>query len=133
MTEVYKSYDGLIYENKEDCLEHEVCARRAETLTAFTRYVRYRRKKHIEICEEYLHIKRKKLEDFRKEHPLYSKTYARKLYWEVRTNLKRRMRESIGILKALKKDFREKQRLLKRAKTELAKVRELINKNENKI
>lgn len=57
----------------------------------------------------------------------------RKVYWQKRKLLKKLMIASIEHLKALKEDFQEKRRLLKEAKTELAKVEELIKKNENKI
>lgn len=130
MITTHKACDGLTFESKESCLTHEIFIRSLEVHNAFHNYVSYRGKEHIKICEEYLHIKRKKLEDFRKEHPLYSATYARKLYWEIRINLKRRMRESVRLLKALKKDWQKKQKFLKEAQTELEKVKELINKSK---
>lgn len=133
MTEVYKSYDGLIYRDKEDCLVHEVCARGAEAQAAFTRYSRYREKEHRKTCKQYFFIKKLKSESFEKENPLYTNSMRRKVYWQKRKLLKKQMIASTEHLKALKEDFQEKRRLLKEAKTELAKVEELIKKNENKI
>lgn len=72
MTEVYKSYDGLIYRDKEDCLVHEVCARGAEAQAVFTKYARYREKEHKNICKRYFFIKKTKSGDFEKEHSLYT-------------------------------------------------------------
>jgi hypothetical protein len=129
----YISYDGLTYRNQEDCLEHEVCARKAEVLTASIKYTRYREKEHGIICKQYFFIKKLKSSGFEKENSLYTNSMRRKVYWQKRKLLKKLMEASVEHLTALKKDFQEKRRLLKEAKTELAKVEELIKKNENKI
>lgn len=126
----YESYDGLSYENKESCLRNEIFFRELEMQIAFNDYVDYRGKVHIKVCEEYFFIRRQKEKDFIKEHSFFSEPYARKTYWERRNLLKRRLKESTKLLKALKKDWQKKQKFLKEAQTELEKVKELINKSK---
>jgi hypothetical protein len=126
----YESYDGLSYESKESCLRNEIFFRELEMQIAFNDYVEYRGKVHIKICEEYFFIGRQKIEDFEKERPLFSKPARIKMYWERRNLLKRRLKESTKLLKALRKDWQKKQELLKKAQTELEKVQKLINKSK---
>lgn len=128
----YESYDGLSYESKESCLRNEIFFRELEMQIAFNNYVGYRGAEHIKICKEYFLIKQQKIEDFEKEHSIYSKVYARKAYWERRNLLKRRLKESTKLLKALKREWQKKQKFLKKAKTELEKVWGVINENKKK-
>lgn len=128
----YESYDGLSYEDKERCLKHEIFFRELEMQIAFNNYVGYRATEHIKICKEYFIIKQQKIEDFEKEKLSYSEPMRRKAYWERRNLLKRRMKESTKLLKALKKEWQKKQKFLKKAKTELEKVWGVINENKKK-
>lgn len=129
---IYEATDGRQFNNKKDCLNHELKQKEYEIVKAQCNYVDYRKYKHSKIFADYLYIKKRTYKDYERPADVTSNTQMRKAYWRMRTKAKVELKQSELKLKELKSIYRYAIKDYKTKRTECLNVLLNFQKTETK-
>lgn len=129
---IYEATDGQKFNNKRDCLNHELKQKEYEIAKTQCNYVDYRKYKHSKFFADYLRIKKCTYKDYEYPADVTSNTQMRKVYWRMRTKAKTELKQSELKLKELKSIYHYAVKDYKTKRTDCLNVLLNLQKNETK-